>query len=462
MAIVDPWGSDSVTDYDRLQAEFGIEPFKAARNLPDPPRIFRRGVVFGHRGFDRVERAIREDEPWTVMTGLMPSGPMHLGHKMVIDQVRYYQELGADVVIGVADLEAYWTRGYSLEEARELALEEYVRNYIALGLDEDRTRVYFQSENRAVQDLARDLAKHVNFSTFESIYGFGSETNMGHMMAPLIQVGDILHVQLEEFGGPRPTVVPVGVDQDPHIRLTRDLAAATRLFSVKTTEEKGVGVFVKPDENVEPLLEAARARLEDEGFLEMEMNVGYKALYVQGASRSDVGRIDEALAAMEPDHGGPGFIAPSATYHRFMTGLTGGKMSSSEPESAIFLGDSPEEGVAKVNHALTGGRPTAEEQRRLGADPDSCMVYELFVYHMVDDDEELQRIYDESKSGDRLCGHCKGLAREVARGFLTDLAEGRAEADEALAKIVESPGGTEVRAPAASDDVTVDAGGGDP
>ncbi len=45
-----------------------------------------------------------------------------------------------------------------------------------------------------------------------------------HVQAPLVQVGDILHPQTDEYGGLRPIVVPVGVDQDPHLRLTRGLA----------------------------------------------------------------------------------------------------------------------------------------------------------------------------------------------------------------------------------------------
>jgi len=34
----------------------------------------------------------------------------------------------------------------------------------------------------------------------------------------------MLHPQLPEFNGPIPTVVPVGIDQDPHIRLARDIS----------------------------------------------------------------------------------------------------------------------------------------------------------------------------------------------------------------------------------------------
>ena len=54
-------------------------------------------------------------------TGLMPSGRMHLGHSMVIEQVKWFQQMGGDVTIAVADLESQATRGVSLEKGREIA-----------------------------------------------------------------------------------------------------------------------------------------------------------------------------------------------------------------------------------------------------------------------------------------------------------------------------------------------------
>ena len=81
----------------------------------------------------------------------MPSGKMHLGHSMVIEQVRWFQEHGADVTVAVADLEALATRGTSLSSGRETAIREYVHNYAALGLDPEKTNVYFQSSRPVVQ-----------------------------------------------------------------------------------------------------------------------------------------------------------------------------------------------------------------------------------------------------------------------------------------------------------------------
>ena len=93
----------------------------------------------------------------------------------------------------MADLESQATRGVSLEKGREIALSEYVANYAALGLNPEKTNVYFQSTRSEVQRLGFQLGTRTNLSEFESIYGFKGETNLAHIQAPMVQVGDILH-----------------------------------------------------------------------------------------------------------------------------------------------------------------------------------------------------------------------------------------------------------------------------
>ena len=65
----------------------------------------------------------------------------------------------------------------------------------------------------------------------------------------MVQVGDILHPQTEDYGGLRPIVVPVGVDQDPHLRLTRGIASKSNWFNVKDNNGPGVliGLSVQDD-----------------------------------------------------------------------------------------------------------------------------------------------------------------------------------------------------------------------
>ena len=432
---IDPWSSTTYDDYIRLRNEFGIEEFNFPE-LPEPHRLFRRGVIFGHRGFASIMDAIKYNKPWCILTGLAPSGKMHIGHKMVIDQVIYYQSIGAEIFLAVADIEALGVRGVSLEQGRKVAIEQYITNYIALGLKPEKCQIYFQSRREAVKDLAYLTGNKVNLSEMRAIYGFEDSTNMTHVYAPLVQVGDILHVQQDKYGGPKPTLVPVGVDQDPHLRLTRNLAFSFRLFNVTQTRDKKIGIFVKPDERVEELLDRAEGVIKKMGYADYHKIPSYKAIYLDGATVDDIPKIDESLIPIEQDSGGYGFYLPASTYHRFMSGLTGGKMSSSEPESSIFLSDTPEQGVKKVMAAKTGGGVSLEEHKKSGGKPDECTVFELLLYHFLEDDKELDRIYSDCKNGTQMCGECKSLVKSLVTSFLSDLEKKRKEAEKHLEEFV--------------------------
>ena len=235
---IDPWSSTQSTDYSRIIQQFGLSDFNNL-TLPDPSHLHRRGIIFAHRDLDLVLDAQKTGDKFGVLTGLMPSGRMHLGHSMVIEQVKWFQNLGGDVTIAVADLESQATRGISLAKGRKIALQEYVSNYAALGLDPSLTNVYFQSTRSEVQRLGFQLGKRTNLSEFESIYGFKGDTNLAHVQAPMVQVGDILHPQIDDYGGLRPIVVPVGVDQDPHLRLTRGVASKSNWFNIKVKHRSG-------------------------------------------------------------------------------------------------------------------------------------------------------------------------------------------------------------------------------
>lgn len=356
MNMIDPWGS-SIIDYEKLTEQFGIRPFsEVVDDIDNPSKLMTRGIIFGQRDYKQITNALKNNKEFATMTGMMPSGRMHIGHKMVVDQLKWYQEQGSDIYVSIADMEAYAARGINKEKARNLALNEYIVNYIALGLDvtRDNFHLYLQSENDDVKNLAYILGKKVTFSQMRSIYGFNNSANVAHIYTPLLQVADILHPQLEKYGGPKPVIVPVGPDQDPHIRLTRDLAS-------KFNEEYG-------------------------------------------------------------------FIEPSATFHRFMTGLTGEKMSSSKPKSAIYLTDTIKDATKKVKSAKTGGRESLKEQKELGGHPDQCSIYELLVYHLIDDDKKLEEIRNKCLSGEIVCGNCKQCASELLTDMFEDINSKREEA----------------------------------
>ena len=227
---VTPWEVSGDVDYGRLIKEFGIKPMP--ENLPNSFKenpLFRRKIIFAQRDFDRILDSVKNKKKFVMMTGLMPSGKFHLGHMLVAQQMIFYQNLGAKLYVTVADLEAYATRGKSLEELRKTAVEQYLTNYIALGLKPRNLDFYFQSErssdskkSNSYYSLAAKLSRYATFNEFKAIYG---EISPAKMSSSLIQSSDMLHPQLPEFEGPVPIVVPVGVDQDPHIRLARDMSS---------------------------------------------------------------------------------------------------------------------------------------------------------------------------------------------------------------------------------------------
>jgi tryptophanyl-tRNA synthetase len=151
----------------------------------------------------------------------------------------------------------------------------------------------------------------------------------------------------------------------------------------------------------------------------MERNDAYKAIYLDGDISID--DLDASLAQREQAEGAYGFLSPASTYHRFMTGLTGGKMSSSKPNSAIFLTDTPEVAKKKIQEAKTGGAVSLEEQRRHGGNPEECVIYELFLYHLIREDKELEEIYRSCVQGEQMCGKCKKMAIQLMEHFLVEL-----------------------------------------
>jgi len=225
---VTPWEVSGDIDYEKLIKEFGIKPMKELPKIFNDNILFRRKVIFAQRDIGRIIDAVKDKKPFVMMTGLMPSGKFHLGHMLVAQQMVFWQNLGAKLYIAVADLEAYNARQKTLKELREVAIDQYLLNYIALGVNPKNCEFFFQSErskdakkSNAYYRLASNFSRYVTFNEFKAIYG---EISPGKMNASLIQASDMLHPQLPEFEGPLPVLVPVGIDQDPHLRIARDIS----------------------------------------------------------------------------------------------------------------------------------------------------------------------------------------------------------------------------------------------
>jgi tryptophanyl-tRNA synthetase len=130
-----------------------------------------------------------------------------------------------------------------------------------------------------------------------------------------------------------------------------------------------------------------------------------------------------------------GYYKPAQIHCRFLPGLgIGGKMSASEPETSIFTTDAPEVVKHKVWNAFTGGKGTAVEQRRTGAEPSVCTVFQYFLYLFEEDDKKLSKREKQCIAGEILCGDCKTELTERINKFLVEHNKKREKARSVLDK----------------------------
>jgi tryptophanyl-tRNA synthetase len=369
---VNPWEVTGEVNYERLIKEFGLQELNDLPEAFNKNVLFRRGIVFAHRDFGKIVSALQNKKKFAMMTGLMPTGKMHIGHMILAQQMVFYQSLGAKIYIAVADLEAYNARGQSLEDSRKNAIEDYILNYIALGLKPKNCEIYFQSERskdskkaNAYYRLQNLLAKHATFAEFKAVYG---EISPGKMISALLQASDMLHPQLPEFDGDAngngvSVVVPVGSDQDPHIRLARDISQRIK---------------------------------------------------------------------------NPKFIQLSSTCHKFIPGLKGGKMSSSDENSFIALTDSAKEVEAKIKkYAFSGGKDTLEEHRAKGGNPDIDVSFQYLKFFFEEDDKKLAKIEEDYRCGKMLTSELKKIAIDKINLFLKEHQEKREKARKMVKEFID-------------------------
>lgn len=319
---------DKVTDYDRLMKVFGVEPItdEILSMLPSRHKLLEIGYFFAHRDFDKVLREWKEGKEFAILTGRGPSNYMHLGHLIIFDFVKWLQDVArVPVFIPLSDDEKYvFLKIDDLRQGRKLAYSNAL-DILALGFDEKKTNLFISSMFHEVYEIAIKISVEVTLNEVKAVFGFSDSDNPGKYFYACIQAAHILYPTLRK--GYR-SLVPIAIDQDPYMRLSRDIA--TRIKVPK----------------------------------------------------------------------------PAAIHSKYLPGLTGEPMSSSKPETAIFLNDPPKVIKKKIWRALTGGRPTLEEQRKYGGEPEKCVVFQ-WLQAFVLTPKEAEEWKEKCKSGEIVCGDCK-------------------------------------------------------
>ena len=230
--VVTPYEVKGKIDYDRLRELFGtqeITPELLARlhHLAggELHPLLTRGIYYSHRDLAPLLDGYANGRPFFLYSGRGPSGPLHTSHLVPFDLCLWLQKrLGVPMYIQITDDEKFWARsGLTREETAHWGLEN-LYDILALGFDPKRTHVFFDSRSiAALYPLAIRVARKITYSNVKAVFGFEPSTNIGLVFYTALQSVPCFWPSWAE-DRPVPCLIPCGIDQDPHFRVTRDIA----------------------------------------------------------------------------------------------------------------------------------------------------------------------------------------------------------------------------------------------
>lgn len=226
---VTPWEVTGDIDYDELQKKFGTTPIdnalvKRISKHTDPHIMIKRGIFYSHRDFNQILDKYEKGQKFTLYTGRGPSGNTHLGHIMPWIMNKWIQDVfDVPMIFQMTDDEKFLFKNLTLHDTKNMAYENAL-DFAALGFDPDKTRILIDTECiKTLYPIALKVAKKVTFSTAKAVFGFENSSNLGQIFFTSIQAAPAF-LPTEEAGKEVPVLIPCGIDQDPHFRVTRDVA----------------------------------------------------------------------------------------------------------------------------------------------------------------------------------------------------------------------------------------------
>lgn len=214
---MDAYSVDEKVDYNKLVKEFGASLIdsKLAKRIGHP---LVPGYFFAHRDLDKITQG-----KFAIVSGRGPSMKMHLGHLMLFKFIKFLQDkFDAFVFIPFSDDEKLLARGLSIDHLKKMDYENLL-DILAIGFDPKKTEIALDLVNmkQEIYNLSVEISSHMTASTVRAAMGFTGESNIGIQFYPAMQAAHILY-PTKKFG--LPTIVPIGVDQDVFVKLTRDVA----------------------------------------------------------------------------------------------------------------------------------------------------------------------------------------------------------------------------------------------
>ena len=171
-----------------------------------------------------------------VLSGIRATGRLHFGNLLgAVNNFVSFQQTGNTCLYFIAD----WHTLTTLQDPEELRgnLIEIVKDYLAAGLNPEKSIIYAQSSVPEIAELClylsmiQPVGDLMRIPTYkELIRRNPNNVNLGLLTYPVLMAADIL--------GPKATLVPVGSDQVPNVELAQSLA---RKFNNRFCE-----TFVEP------------------------------------------------------------------------------------------------------------------------------------------------------------------------------------------------------------------------
>lgn len=191
------------------------------RQVEEQMAVIRRGVaeiVPEDELKDKLLRAIKENRPLRIKLGLDPTAPdIHLGHTVVLNKLRQFQDLGHEVHLIIGDFTGRIGDPSGKSETRKQLTEEEVlanaatyKEQIFKVLDAGRTIIHFNSEWLMPLNLVDVLnlagrytvARMLERDDFSKRYKEGMPIGIHEFMYPLMQGYDSVELQSDvELGG---------------------------------------------------------------------------------------------------------------------------------------------------------------------------------------------------------------------------------------------------------------------
>jgi len=180
-----------------------------------------------------------------VVSGMRPTGKLHLGH--LVGALRNWVDLQAqyDCFYFVADWHAL-TSGYADTSEVTASARDNVADWIAAGIDPERSTLFIQSLVPEHAELALLLSMIVPIPWLERVPTYKEQidqlserdlSSIGFLGYPLLQTADVIMYNA--------SFVPVGDDQVPHLELSREIVRRFHNFYGE--------VFVEPQALLTPV-----------------------------------------------------------------------------------------------------------------------------------------------------------------------------------------------------------------